>query len=80
MEVKWEIKDEDLIKLLIEEYDFEAKNYIDAQLLLFFEQHKDEIKKYIKEYIESPEFKNKILEKIDKQFESVLEDGCGFCG
>jgi len=71
VEIKWEIDDKDLIKVLIEEYDFEAKNYIDAQLLIFFEQHKNEIEKKVGEYIQSKEFKEKLLGKINEHLNNI---------
>jgi len=65
VEIKWEIDDEDLIKVLVKEYEFEAKNYIDAQLLMFFEKNKNKIEKAVKEYVNSNEFKEKLIKNVE---------------
>jgi len=71
VKIDWEIDDKELIKLLIEEHEFEAMNYIDAQLLIFFENNKEEIEKTVKEYVESKEFKEKLLKQFNDHINNI---------
>ena len=74
MKVEWEISDKELIQLLIENYEFEAKSYIDAQLLVFFEKHKAEIEKTIADYINSKDFKGRLIEKTKEAVNSIASE------
>jgi len=74
MKVEWEIDDKELIKLLIENYEFEAKSYIDAQLLIFFQKNKEQIEKDIGKYIQSKEFKDKLIKQVHEHINTIANE------
>ena len=74
VKIEWEISDKELIQTLIKNFEFEAKNYIDAQLLIFFENNKGEIEKTVKEYINSNEFKTNLLCNVNKHLNFLANE------